>query len=246
MRTRLLFQEDSYLKTFEARVVRVEGNQVFLDATAFHPAPHGGLDSDVGFLEAEGRAFRVVRAELVGDEVAHIVEDPSGLREGVTAIGRIDWERRYNMMRLHTAAHVLAAVLYEKYGALITGGHITPEYSRDDFDLGTEEWRTALEIGVRKTNEIIARCAEVKVYWLERERAFSMPGMVKLAERAPPDQERLRVVEITGVDVQLDGGPHVKNTCEIGEIVLLKVENRGKRKKRVYYTLKELVGSVKL
>ncbi|MEN2999289.1 MAG: alanyl-tRNA editing protein [Acidilobaceae archaeon] len=246
MRTRLLFQEDSYMKSFEATVTRVQGNQVFLDATAFHPAPHGGLDSDVGVLEAEGRALRVVRAELAGEEVAHLVEDPSGLREGTRVVGHIDWGRRYNMMRLHTAAHVLAAVLYEKYGALITGGHITPEYSRDDFDLGAEDWRAAFEIGVRKANEIIARCAEVKVYWIERERALSMPGMVKLAERAPPEQERLRVVEITGVDVQLDGGPHVRNTCEVGEIVLLKVENRGKRKKRVYYTLRELAGSVRI
>ncbi|MCX8195485.1 MAG: alanyl-tRNA editing protein [Acidilobaceae archaeon] len=246
MRTRLLFQEDSYLRSFEATVTRVVGNSVFLDATAFHPAPHGGLDSDAGVLEVGGKEVRVLRAEVAGEEVAHIVDDPSPLSEGVKVVGRIDWGRRYNMMRLHTASHVLAAVLFERYGALITGGHITHEYARDDFDIGVEDWREALERGIRKANQLIAGCAEVKVYWLEREKALSMPGMVKLAERTPPEERVLRVVEISGIDVQVDGGPHVRNTCEIGEIVSVKLENRGKRKKRIYYTLKELAPLVRI
>lgn len=238
IKTRLLFQTDSYLKEFTARVEAVEGDGVILDQTAFHPVPHGGLDTDIGVLIASSQeTARVAKAEIKGDVVVHYVDKPSIFRAGDIVRGVIDWERRYRMMKLHTAAHILAAVLYERYGALITGGLVTPEYSRDDFDIESEDWRLIFEKSVEEVNNIISRCIEVKIYWLSREEALKIPGIVKLAERIPPSEEILRVVEIPGIDIQLDGGPHVKNTCEIGGIKILKVENRGKRKKRIYYTL---------
>lgn len=237
MKTRLLFQEDSYAKEFSAVVLDVVGDKVVLDQTLFHPTPYGGLDTDTGTLECEAGAARVVRAELEGGVVYHVVDKPELFKRSELVRGVIDWDRRYRMMRLHTAAHVIAAVLYEKHGALITGGHITPEYARDDFDIQTESWKEAFEEAVRLANEIAARCIEVKVYWLRREEALKIPGLVKLADRIPPQEELVRVVEIPGVDMQADGGPHVKNTCEIGEVKLLKVESRGKRKKRLYYAL---------
>jgi len=246
LKTRLLFQEDSYAVEFRARVTRVEGSMVFLDATAFHPTPYGGLDTDTGYLEARGVRVRVLKAEVVGDDVAHHVDNVEPFEVGVEVRGFIDWDRRYRMMRLHTAAHVLAAVLYNRYGALITGGHITPEYSRDDFDIDVADWRKAFEEAVVEANNILATCRNVKVYWLTREEALKTPGIVKLADRLPPEVDRLRIVEIEGVDIQADGGPHVRNTCEVGRIALLKVENRGKRKKRVYYTLEDIAGSIKL
>lgn len=246
MRTRLLFQEDSYLKEFEATVVQVLENKIILDATAFHPTPYGGIDSDAGVIYAGDKAYKIVRAEILDDQVAHIAEEPASLAPGEKVRGVIDWERRYNMMRLHTAAHILASVMHRDYGALITGGHILPEYSRDDFDIQTEDWKTAFERAIEETNKLISTCAEVKVYWLSREEALRIPGAVKLADKIPPNQDRLRIVEISDIDVQIDGGPHVRNTCEIGKIVLMKLENRGKRKKRVYYTLEELKDLVKL
>ena len=152
--------------------------------------------------------------------------------------GVIDWERRYRMMRLHTASHVIAAVLYKRYGALVTGGHITPEMARDDFNLSmVVDWKAAIREAVEEANRIIAKCLEVKIYWLPREEALKIPGVVKLAERLPPSVERLRIVEIPGVDIQADGSPHVKNTCEIGRIKLLKLESRGRRRRRAYYTV---------
>jgi misacylated tRNA(Ala) deacylase len=246
LRTRLLFQEDSYTVEFSAHVTMVEGDRVFLDSTAFHPTPYGGLDTDTGYLEVEGFKVRVLRAEVVGDEVAHVVEDPSRFKPGILVKGVIDWDRRYRMMKLHTAAHVIASILYSKYGALVTGGHITPEYSRDDFDIDVGDWRRAFEDAVREANDIIGSCRSVKVYWLSRDEALRIPGLVKLADRIPPEVERLRIVEVEGVDIQADGGPHVRNTCEIGRIALLKVENRGRRKKRIYYTLEELLPIVKV
>ncbi|MEM0340463.1 MAG: alanyl-tRNA editing protein [Acidilobaceae archaeon] len=239
IKTKLLFQYDSYLKEFTAKVERIEGSGIVLDQTAFHPVPHGGLDTDTGVLIAtrSKAQARVLKAEIRDDVVVHIVDDPSIFSSGDSVLGVIDWDRRYRMMKLHTAAHVLAAILYQKYNALITGGFVTSEYSRDDFDIEVEDWKSAFEKAVVEANSIISKCIEVRVYWLKREEALKISGIVKLAERVPPEEDVLRVVEIPGVDVQLDGGPHVKNTCEIGEIKLIKIENRGKKKKRIYYTL---------
>ncbi len=237
MRTRLLFQEDSYLREFDAIVTRVDGDRVFLDATAFHPTPYGGLDTDTGMLESGLGGARVLEARVVDDEVAHIVDNPEVFSVGNRVHGVIDWDRRYRMMKLHTASHILAAVLYRDHGALVTGGHITSEYARDDFSIESSGWKKILEEAVGRTNEIISRCLEVKVYWLPREEALKIPGLVKLAEKAPPEVDRIRIVEIPGVDIQADGGPHVKNTCEIGGIRITRFESKGKRRRRVYYTL---------
>jgi misacylated tRNA(Ala) deacylase len=234
---KLLYQYDSYLREFEATVVRVEGDRVFLDQTAFHPKPAGGLDADTGWLEAGGARVRVLGAELAGGDVAHVVEDPAPFSLGARVRGAIDWGRRYRMMRLHTASHVLAAVLYSRHGALITGGHITPEEARDDFDLKVEDWKRALLEAVEEANAILARGLEVKVYWLPREEALKIPGIVKLADRLLPGEPEIRIVEIPGVDVQADGGPHVRNTSEVGRIVVKGLESKGARKKRIYYTV---------
>lgn len=233
-----LYQLDSYLKEFEARVSRVEEGRVYLDRTAFHPGPSGGLETDTGWLILpSGERVRVEGAEEVGDDIAHKVGDSWRLFEqGMGVRGVIDWERRYGIMRHHTAAHVLIAVLYRRYGALATGGMVGPDGARDDFDLSmVKDWRSALREAVEEANEVIARCLEVKVYWLPREEALKIPGVVKLAERLPPEVGKLRIVEIPGVDIQADGGPHVRNTCEIGRIEIIKLENRGRRKKRIYY-----------
>ncbi len=227
------------MREFNAVVTRVNGDKVFLDQTVFHPKPYGGLDTDTGYLVLEGGVrVRVSEAIILDDDVAHVVEDPDLISTGFTVRGVIDWERRYNMMKLHTASHILAALLYKEYDARVTGGHIAPEHARDDFDLSkASDWRKALEWAVEETNRVIKRCIDVKVYWLDREKALSIPGIVKLAERLPPEVDRIRIVEIPGVDIQADGGPHVRNTCEIGSIKILRLESKGKKKRRLYYTL---------
>ncbi len=237
----LLFQEDSYMREFKARVVRVHDEMVFLDKTAFHPRPSGGLDADRGVLIRDGSEYEVTDTILSGDgDVAHIVPSHD-LRPGDTVRGIIDWERRYRMMKLHTASHILAAILYREHGALVTGGHISPDMARDDFDLSmiTGDWKRVLIEAVDKTNNIIKKCIQVKIYWLPRDKALEIPGLVKLADKLPPSVDRLRIVEIPGVDIQADGGPHVKNTCEIGGINIIKIESKGRRRRRIYYTLTE-------
>ncbi|MCS7099925.1 MAG: alanyl-tRNA editing protein AlaXM [Sulfolobales archaeon] len=236
MTTELLYLKDSYLREFEAVVVEVADNYVVLDRTAFHPTS-GGVDKDLGSLVRGDSVYEVVDVVIEsGDVVKHVVRSTSGLFPGAVVRGVIDWGRRYRLMRLHTASHILSAVMYRDFSALITGGHVYPEYARDDFDFEKFD-REVFEEAFRKVNEVVGWGLEVKIYWLPRDEALKIPGITKLAQRSLPQVPYLRIVEIPGVDVQADGGPHVRSTSEIGFVKLLKVENRGKKRKRVYYTV---------
>lgn len=235
---RFAYQVDSYLKEYEAVVTRVTGNVLFFNDTIFNPRS-GGVDSDKGWVIIGDRKVSVV--EVVVDketgDIAHHVEEPLSVEPGTRVKMILDWNRRYKLMRLHTAAHILSAIMYKEYGALISGGNITVDYAYDDYTL--EEFNRELFVAaVEKANEVVKRDLEVKVYWLPREEALRIPGIVKLAERLPPDLPELRIVEIPGIDIQADGGPHVRRTSEIGEIVFLKAENKGKSRKRLYFTVK--------
>ncbi|AOL15953.1 alanyl-tRNA editing protein AlaX [Sulfolobus sp. A20] len=232
--TEELYLNDSYVKEFESKVIKILDNYVILDKTAFYPGG-GGLENDLGFLENnKGEKVKVLEVKKENGEILHKVES-NKFNEGELVKGVIDWERRYRMMRLHTASHIISALAYEKFGSLITGGHISPEYAKDDFNV--EDKAILIEL-INEANEIVKKSIDVKVYFLPRDEALMIPAIVKLAGRNPPEIPIWRIVEIPGIDIQADGGPHVKNTREIGEIVLLKVENKGKGRKRVYYTVK--------
>jgi len=239
MATKLLYLYDSYLREFEAKILRVSGNLVVLDQTGFHPLT-GGVGCDTGFLVKDDRRFKVVRVEIdrATKEVSHVLESETvGLSQGDVVKGLIDWDRRYCLMRLHTAAHLIAAVMYRDYDALITGGQVDVDQAKLDFNLPRTN-REIFEAAVKRANEEAGRRVELKVYFLSRDEALKVPGVVKLAERMPPEERELRIVEIPGIDLQADGGPHVKNTSEIGEIQLLKIENKGKNQRRVYFNTK--------
>jgi len=239
MATKLLYLYDSYLREFEAKVERVVGNSVVLDQSAFHPLT-GGVGCDAGWLNKIDTRFRVVRVEIerATKTVSHVLEtEPSGLSQGDVVKGAIDWDRRYCLMRLHTAAHLIAAVMYRDYSALITGGQVDVDQAKLDFNLPRTD-REVFEDAVKKANEEAAKRAELKVYFLSRDEALKVPGVVKLAERMPPEERELRIVEIPGIDLQADGGPHVKNTDEIGGIQLLKIENKGENQRRIYFNTK--------
>ena len=236
--TELLYQKDSYLREMDAHVIKVVEGGVVLDRTVFHPRS-GGVAHDTGTLNCCGRTYRVVKVgrDRETGEVVHYLDTTDGLEKGAEVHGVIDWDRRYRLMRLHTAAHIISAVMFRDYGALITGGDIQPEKAKDDFSIESMD-KSIFEDAVRKANEVVEQGIELKIYWVSREEALKIPGVVKLANRMPPDIKELRIVEIPGIDIQADGGPHVKNTKEIGRIVLLKVENKGRNRKRMYYTVK--------
>ena len=229
--TRKLFWEDMYMKEFDAEVELVDGNRVVLDQTAFNPRG-GGLVSDTGRLNG----VKVVEATKEGDNVFHILEAPADLRVGDRAHGVLDWERRHRIMRMHTSAHILSAVVHGETGALITGNQISPDESRVDFNLENFD-RNRMSYFVEKVNEAAGRSLEVKSYFMKREEALANPGFVKLANAMPPSLAELRIVQIGDVDTQADGGVHVKNTSEIGKVVGLRTENKGKSNRRLYFTV---------
>ncbi|MBO3809942.1 MAG: alanyl-tRNA editing protein [Candidatus Brockarchaeota archaeon] len=235
MLTALLYMDDSYLKEFDARVVEVLGDNVILDRTAFHPRG-GGLPDDTGVLLKEGRATKVVQVLSEDGKVLHSAPG-HGFSFGDPVKGILDWERRYLIMRMHTGIHALASVFNKRTGALITGNQVNVDKSRLDLNLEKMD-RALIDDVFNETNRELASGRNVKIYYLPREEALKIPGIVKLAEATPPNVEKLRIVEIENLDVQADGGPHVANTREVGELVLLKIENKGKNNRRVYFALK--------
>ena len=234
MPTKPLYLYDSYLKEFDAKVEQTSGNRIVLDQTAFHQLT-GGVAHDTGLLEKSGIQCKIVSVEINKEtkEIAHILEGETDWKQSDVVKGMIDWERRYRLMRLHTAAHLVAAILYRDNSALVTGGQVDTEYVKLDFNLPTTD-REVFEAAVVKANQETSKDNLLKIYFVAREEALKIPGVVKLAERMPPQEKELRIVEIPGVDLQADGGPHVKNTNEIGEIQLIKIENKGKNQRRVY------------
>ena len=231
-----LYMDDSYLKEFEAKVVSVKDDKyVVLDRTAFYPKG-GGLPWDTGKLVRDGEEFNVVFVGKFDGAISHEVDKP-GLKEGDVVKGFIDWDKRYKVIRYHTAAHILSAVLHREAGARITGNQVSPDKLRVDFDLERFD-KDELERYVQVANDEIRKGVDVKSYYLDREEAMKIPGIVKLAGALPPSVEKLRIVEIGEVDLQADGGPHVRNTSEIGELVLVKAENKGKSNRRIYVEIK--------
>jgi misacylated tRNA(Ala) deacylase len=235
--TEELYLEDHYLKEFDATVVEVGDDYIVLDRTAFFPRA-SGLEGDTGTITTEdGKEYHVIGGKMADGKVVHFLDTTEGLKPGMKVHGVIDWENRYRQMRLHTASHIVASLFYQKYGAEITGGHITAEKARDMLNVDQLTPEMIDEV-FSEANEIVKKAIPVKVYWLSREEALKIPGIVKLAARMPPNIERWRIVEIPGVDIQADGGPHVANTKEVGEIVFLKKENKGKGKKTIHFTVK--------
>ncbi len=235
--TKLLCLSDSYLKECPASVVAVDGNRVQIDQTVFY-ATGGGVPCDTGILEKEGAAFKVLEARKENGIVWHALESASGLNAGDKVAAKIDWVRRYKLMRMHTAAHVLGSAMFSK-GVLFTGNQLGEEASRIDFDCPAGMEKAMIEEGVAEANKSLLRDVELKIYNLPREEALKMPGMVKLADKLPPAVTELRIVEIPGIDTQADGGCHVKNLNEVGQIQVDRVENKGSRSKRVYFSLEQ-------
>lgn len=238
-RERIVFKElflvDSYLKELRATVLSVkDGKYVILDQTIFY-AKGGGQPHDMGKIIRDGEVFNVVYVGKFSGEISHEV-DRVGLEPGDDVRCVLNWERRYKLMRSHTAAHVLAALLNKGTGALITGNQLEEDHVRFDFSLEKFD-KPLLEEYLARANELFVKDVEVKWYELPREEALKIPGVVKMAEAFPPNLPVLRIVEIVGLDKQADGGTHVRNLREIGKVELVKTENKGKNNRRIYFKL---------
>lgn len=230
-----LYMNDSYLKEFDAEVASVKDDKyVVLDKTAFYPSG-GGQPNDTGIMTCNGEEFPVVYVGKFDGKISHEVSKP-GLKIGDKIIGRIDWDRRYRLMRMHTAAHIIGAILYKEAGALYTGNQLGLDKSRIDFSLDVLD-REKIQQYISMANEWVQKAVDIKMYYLPREEALKIEGIVKLASIMPPEVKELRIVEIPGIDLQADGGTQVKNTSEIGQISLVAIENKGKNNRRMYYAV---------
>jgi misacylated tRNA(Ala) deacylase len=224
----LLFRENPYLKACEATVVAVNGNAVELDRTVFYPLG-GGQAGDTGKLGP----WRVIdtRKGASGDSVLHLLEPDAKPQVGMKIPLEIDWERRHRLMRLHTALHLLGAVVK----APVTGGRIGDDKAHLDFDIEMEKL-VKEEIETR-LNEFVKENLETQPRWITDAELDARPELVKTMSVAPPRGEgRVRLLEIPGVDLQACGGTHVKNTAEIGRLAVARIRSEGKRNKRVTLT----------
>jgi misacylated tRNA(Ala) deacylase len=233
--TKALFLTDSYLKETLSNVVSVKDRKyVVLDQTIFYPKG-GGQPHDIGKIIKDNDVYNVVFVGKFSGEISHEV-DHAGLQKGDKVLCILDWPRRYKLMRSHTSAHVFASLLHKETGALITGNQIEEKHVRVDFNIEKFD-KNLLEKYLLKANKLFNADISVSWYELPREKALSIPDVVKMAVAFPPNLLALRIVEIAGVDKQADGGTHVKNLKEIGKIELIKTVNKGRNNRRIYFKL---------
>jgi len=234
--TELLYATDAYVKEFDAVVTDVRDGALVLDRTAFY-ATDGGQPHDTGTLTwSDGGECRVVEVKKHGPDVLHAI-DGEAPPVGTTVHGAIDWDRRYALMRHHTALHVVSGIIFQLYGALVTGGQMYVDRARMDFaleDLSPDK----LDAIVSEANRRMAEGAPVEVRILPREEAFAIPDLIRTSiNLLPPQIQEVRVVNIVGIDQQADGGTHVNDTREVGRVTIVKFQNKGRINKRIEIAL---------
>ena len=228
-----LFRQDAYLKEAEATVTALDERGVRLDRSIFYPTG-GGQPGDTGVLRWDGGEARIVDSlKADGGDVLHVLA-PDAARPalGAKVHGVLDWDRRYRHMRMHTAMHVLSAVIKGN----VTGGQVGADKSRLDFNLEgevpTKEWVT------EEINKLLATPHPVEAQWITDEEMTARPELVKtMSVRPPMGAGKVRLLKIDGVDLQACGGTHVANTSEIGRVECTKIENKGKMNRRFIIAL---------
>ncbi|RCK75710.1 MAG: hypothetical protein ANABAC_1001 [Anaerolineae bacterium] len=237
--TTLIYQTDSYRKENQALVTQVipEEHALILDQTVFYPGG-GGQPADTGYLLWKGNQLAVQKVKKSGDDVLFYLATEIELPAvGDVVECHIDWERRYQLMRTHSAMHVLCGVIFRDYGATVTGGDMEPLKGRMDFEFETmhKDLVTAIEEAV---NHEVKKSLPIRTAILPREEAFKIPDLIRTKINLLPEGiQAVRVVEIVGLDLQADGGTHVKNTSEIGKIRVVDYKSKGKINKRIYIEL---------
>ena len=233
--TEHLYQLDSYLQEFDAVIVATDGQSVTLDRTAFYPGG-GGQPADAGLLTWEAGSVQVVQVKRRGADLWHTLDgDPPP--SGTAVRGMLDWDRRYRLMRTHTALHVLCGVVWRDYGASVTGGNMEPLNGRMDFEFETMRKELVAEIEAN-VNAEIDKGHDVRTAILPREEAFQIPDLIRTKiNLLPPQIQEVRTVEIVGLDLQADGGTHVTNTSEVGRVRVVDYKSKGAINKRIYIEL---------
>ena len=231
MTSELLYLHDAYLRSAPGVVTGVVGDRVALDRTVFY-ATGGGQPHDTGVLRWAGGEARVAEVRKDGGEVWHRLEGPVPAA-GTEVTGEVDWDRRHELMRTHSALHVLCGVIWHEWGVPVTGGNMEPLAARMDFELDP----TPEGFGPRVEELVAAEIAQdrpIEVSFLPRSEAVLDEALIRTKVSLVPESvPEIRVVDIVGLDKQADGGTHVRSTGEIGRVRVVKTESKGKGNKRV-------------
>ena len=234
-----LYLRDAYLTEFTAAVTGVDGDghRVAIDRTAFY-ATGGGQPHDTGTLTWDGGVAPVVEVRSEGPVVWHRLDGAAALPEvGVEVTGTLDWDRRHQLMRTHTAMHLLCGVIWNEYGTAVTGGNMEPLGGRMDFEFDPlpEGFGPRIE---ELVNAEIAEDRPIEVSFLDRATAMDDPDLIRTKVNLIPEAvTEIRVIDIVGLDRQADGGTHVRSTGEVGTFSVVKTESKGKGNKRIRIAL---------
>ena len=242
-----LYYDDAYLKTFESRIANVKQDEqnselmVALEETAFYPGG-GGQPADTGWLNFERNRVDVTKTKRSEGLIWHHLSSNiafDSITSGALISGELDWTRRYQIMRTHTAMHILCGVVWHDYGASVTGGNMGPGSGRMDFEFERMSKDLVQDIE-KRCNEEVAAKREIVTDILPREEALQIPDLIRTkVNLIPSSVKQIRTVEIVGLDLQADGGTHVKNTEEVGTIKIIDYKSKGAINKRIYLDILE-------
>jgi misacylated tRNA(Ala) deacylase len=237
-----LYSRDAYLRTCDAVVAHVRDDGVVLDRTVFYPRG-GGQPGDTGVLRWDGGECRIVDTTKSRDdgETLHAVDPATAApAAGAAVTAELDWDRRYQHMRTHTALHVLSGVVFTDFGAKVTGGNMdSGGVARMDFELDgiSQEFGREVE---HRLNARLADDVPVHVRFLPRDEALADPDLIRTKVSLIPEWvDPIRVIDISGIDKQADGGTHVARSGEVGRVLVVKTESKGKANKRIRIQLEE-------
>ncbi len=229
----MLFIENSYLKEFESQVQKVENNNIVLKQTAFY-AKSGGQPGDVGKITFNEKEINIIDTIYDHEKnIIHVCENSKEIKTGEKIYGKINWDIRYKHMRMHSALHLLCSLItYD-----VTGGQISFEKSRLDFNAEDKIEKEEIE---NKINQLVKDDHKISYQWITNEELDKQPDLVRTMSVKPPRTNyKIRLVKIGNIDLQPCGGTHVKSTNEIGEIKIGKIENKGKKNRRVNLLLND-------
>ena len=235
--TELLYYSESYLKQFEATVTDVVAGGVVLNRTAFYVGG-GGQPADSGVLTVGNREYSVTGIKRVDGQFVHLISGELPSQSSIVK-GQIDWERRYLLMRTHSALHILCGVVWRDYGARVTGGDMKPGEGRMDFEFESFSAEFVDELEA-KVNAEVEKHREIRINHLSREEADQEPDLIRTkVNLLPSDIQEIRSIDIDGLDLQADGGTHVANTQEVGTIQVVGHESKGRINKRIRIALED-------
>jgi misacylated tRNA(Ala) deacylase len=229
--TEQIYNSDAYIKELDSKIIEVNEDHIVLDKTIFFPGG-GGQPNDLGSIFIDNQELKVEKVSWKDGKIAHFINH-NDLKVGDLIKSKIDWERRFKLMRTHTALHILCGVIWRDYQAAVTGGNMEPLKGRMDFEFPSLSAEFTEEIE-KKVNFEVQEDREITVDFLPREEAFQIPDLIRTKVNLLPESLKIiRTINIHGLDLQADGGTHVSSTLKVGKIKITGHESKGKINKRI-------------